>query len=67
MTNLNGKLYCVTSDGKLWMRLPELTEIDWTLIGAVPEPATALAAYAGKLFVTTTTNALYWRDAIVGP
>jgi hypothetical protein len=64
MANLNGRLYCITSDGRLWTRLPVLYEIDWTPLGPpAPAPVTGLAAHAGKLIVSTDTNQLWWRDA----
>jgi hypothetical protein len=64
MTNLNGQLFCVTSDRTLWVRLPLLYEVDWIAIGTVPGDATGLAGHAGKLIITTTTNQLWWRDAV---
>jgi hypothetical protein len=64
MTNLNGRLYCVTSDRTLWMRLPLLHEVDWTPIGTVPVAATGLAGHAGKLLISTVTNQLWWRDTV---
>jgi hypothetical protein len=64
MTNLNGKLFCVTRDLTLSMRPPLLYEVNWTAIGTVPAEATALAGYAGKLFLSTKTNGLFWRDAV---
>ena len=64
MTDLNGRLYCITGDGTLWMRLPFLQEVDWTPIGQVPGQPAALAGHAGKLFLATADNALYWRDAV---
>jgi hypothetical protein len=64
MTNLNGRLFCVTQDQTLWMRLPLLYEVDWTAIGTVPTAATGLAGHAGKLLVSTVTDQLWWRDAV---
>jgi hypothetical protein len=64
MTNLNGRLFCVTQDQTLWMRLPLLYEVDWTAIGTVPTAAIGLAGHAGKLFVSTVTDQLWWRDAV---
>jgi hypothetical protein len=46
------------------MRPPLLYEVNWTAIGTVPAEATALAGYAGKLFLSTKTNGLFWRDAM---
>lgn len=67
MTNLNGRLFCVTSDRTLWMRLPVLSEIDWTAIGTCPAAVTGLAGYAGKLLASTSTDELWWRDAVRSP
>ncbi|MDQ3761408.1 MAG: hypothetical protein M3460_06820 [Actinomycetota bacterium] len=64
MTNLNGRLFCVTSDRMLWMRLPLLHDVDWTAISAIPDDATGLAGHAGKLIISTATNQLWWRDAV---
>jgi hypothetical protein len=64
MTNVNGRLFCVTSDRTLWTRLPLLHEINWTAIGTVPDDATGLAGYAGKLVLSTAGNQLWWRDAL---
>ena len=63
MTNLNGRLFCVTSDRTLWMRPPLLHETHWTAIDTVPDDATGLAGHAGKLLISTATNQLWWRDA----
>jgi hypothetical protein len=62
MTNLNGRLFAVTSDDRLWTRLPVLTDVDWTDIGDA-NAATALAGYAGKLLASTSDGELWWRDA----
>jgi hypothetical protein len=64
MTNMNGRLFCVTSDRTLWMRLPLLHEVNWTAISTVPEDTTGLAGHAGKLIMSTATNQLWWRDAV---
>lgn len=63
MTNLNGRLFCVTSDRTLQMRPPLLHETQWTAIDTLPDQATGLAAHAGKLIISTATNQLWWRDA----
>lgn len=60
MTNMNGRLYCVTADRTLWTRLPELPEINWTAIDTVPD-VTGLAGHAGRLIISTTSNQLWWR------
>jgi len=62
MTNLNGRLFCVTSDRTLWTRKPVPSQADWSAIGTCPADPTGLAAYAGKLVLSTTTNQLWWRD-----
>ena len=64
MTNLNGRLFCVTRDRTLWMRQPLLHEVNWTAIGTAPAAATGLAGHAGKLFLSTATGQLWWRDAV---
>ena len=64
MTNLNGRLFCVTRDRTLWMRQPLLHEVNWTAIGTAPAAATGLAGHAGKLFLSTATGQLWWRDAM---
>jgi hypothetical protein len=63
MTNLNGRLFCVTSDRTLWMRPPLLHQTHWTAIDTVPHDATGLAGHAGKLIISTATDQLWWRDA----
>jgi hypothetical protein len=64
MTNLNGRLFCVTTERRLWTRLPVLHDASWTAAGSVPESATGLSAHAGKLVLSTTANRLWWRDAV---
>ncbi len=64
MTSTSGRLYCVTRDQTLWMRLPVLHDIAWTAIGRIPAPATGLAGHAGKLIISTICNRLWWRDAV---
>jgi hypothetical protein len=64
MTNLNGRLFCVTSDRTLWMRPPLLHQARWTAISTVPDDATGLAGHAGKLIISTATDQLWWRDAV---
>jgi hypothetical protein len=63
MTGHNGKLYCVTSDNRLWWRQPVLYEFNWTPIGPA-DNVVALAGMSGKLFAATSDNALWWRDAV---
>jgi hypothetical protein len=46
------------------MRPPLLHEAHWTAIGAVPDDAIGLAGHAGKLIISTTTDQLWWRDAV---
>jgi hypothetical protein len=62
MTNLNGRLFCVTSDRTLWTRPPLLHETNWTAVDSVPGDATGLAGYAGKLIISTAADQLWWRD-----
>ncbi len=64
MTNLNGRLFCFTSDRTLWMRPPLLHQAHWTAIDTVPDDATGLAGHAGKLIISTATDQLWWRDAV---
>lgn len=64
MTNINGRLFCVTRDQTLWTRLPVPHEIGWTAIARTPAPVTGLAGHAGKLIISTTTDQLWWRDAV---
>jgi hypothetical protein len=64
MTNLNGRLYAVRDDGVLVSRPALCANADWTTIGEVPGTPTALAGYAGKLFLANTAGELHWRDAI---
>jgi hypothetical protein len=61
MTNLNGRLFAVSSDDRLWMRLPVLQEVDWLEIGPAVG-VTALAGYAGRLYASTRDGRLWWRD-----
>jgi hypothetical protein len=63
MTNVDGQLFCVTSDQVLWCRLPFESDINWTAIGTVPEPANALAGADGQLFLATTAGNLWVRTA----
>jgi hypothetical protein len=65
MTNLNGRLFCLTQDRTLWTRPPVLHEVNWTPIGTAPAAVTGLTGHAGELFISTTTGQLWWRDAVV--
>jgi len=64
MTNLNGRLYAVRHDGQLITRLPALEDAEWVPLRPVPGTPTALAGWAGKLFVANTAGELHWRDAV---
>jgi hypothetical protein len=64
MTNLSGRLYAVRHDGQLMARLPALEDAEWVPVGPVPGTPTALAGWAGKLFVANTAGELHWRDAV---
>ncbi len=64
MTNLNGRLYAVRHDGTLLARLPVVADAPWVPLGSAPGTPTALAGWAGKLFLANTAGELHWRDAI---
>jgi hypothetical protein len=63
MTNLNGRLYAVDRDNRLWIRPPVLADVSWTDVGHA-NAVNALAGHAGKLFVSTKENLLWARDAV---
>jgi hypothetical protein len=60
LTALEGKLYCATSDNRLWQRHPVLADAQWRSIGHA-NGVTALAADRGTLFAVTVDNGLHWR------
>ncbi len=64
MTNLNSRLYGVTRHRRLWTRSPLLHAVGWTPIAAAPTDVTALAGHAGKLWISTADDRLWWRDAV---
>jgi hypothetical protein len=64
MSALNNKLFCGTSDNRLWARDPVLWDVSWQQIG-LANNAVAMAAINNKLFCATKDNKLCVRDAVV--
>jgi hypothetical protein len=63
MAAANNKLFCGTSDNRLWARDPLLSNISWQEIG-VANNAVAMTAINYKLFCATKDNRLCVRDAV---
>jgi len=62
MAAINGKLFAVTKDNKLWMRDPIPSDMPWQHIGHANNVA-AMAAINSKLFAATEDDKLWMRDA----
>lgn len=63
MTAVDNRLVCATGDGGLWMREPQLFNIDWLRVGHA-NGLTAMAALNGELWCTTTDNGLHVRPPV---
>jgi hypothetical protein len=64
MTALHGKLFCVTSDNRLWARDPVLTNVNWQEIGHANN-VVAMSALGNQLFCVTRDNKLWVRDPVL--
>ncbi len=60
MAACQGKLFCATSDNRLWRRHPVGAETGWLPIGHANDVRT-LAALGDTLFAVTGNNQLWWR------
>jgi len=63
LTNLNGRLFGTTAD-TLWTRGVVLGPDTWEAIANLPGPPAALAGYAGRLYLATTDDLFFRRDAV---
>jgi hypothetical protein len=63
MAGLDGKLYCATSDNRLWMRDPVAWEVDWVDIGHAND-VVGMTGLDGKLYCATADNNLWMRDPV---
>jgi hypothetical protein len=59
MTALDGKLWCSTSDDRLWRRFPMGADAPWTAVGHARDVC-AMASAAGWIWALTSDN-LLWR------
>jgi hypothetical protein len=64
MAAANGKLFCATSDNKLWARDPVLSDVVWQEIGHA-NFLVAMTAIGGRLYCATTDGQLWSRDAVL--
>ncbi len=65
MTAENGRLYATTSDQRLWVRDPVLSEVDWRELGVAVD-VVALAGFDGQLFAADRQNRLWQRSVSDG-
>jgi hypothetical protein len=63
MAGLDGRLFAVTGDNRLWVRDAVTREINWTPIGHAND-VVGLAATGGRLFCATADNRLWTREAV---
>jgi hypothetical protein len=63
MTAINNKLFCATSDNRLWWRDPVGHDVDWDHIGHANN-VVGMTAINNKLFCATWDNRLWWRDPV---
>jgi hypothetical protein len=63
LTGLNGKLYCVTNQNRLYVREPVHSDIGWTDIGHANN-VVGLTGLNGKLYCVTNQNRLYVREPV---
>lgn len=64
MASWNGKLYCTTSNNKLWSRDPVTHDIPWVDLGHA-DSVVGLAATGGMLYCATIFNEL-WQRPVAG-
>ena len=64
MTAIDNKLFCATSDNKLWARDTALLATAWQEIGHANN-AVAMAALNDKLYCATKDNKLWARDPVL--
>jgi hypothetical protein len=62
MTALDGRIFAVTGDNRLWVRDAVTHEVNWTPIGHA-NGVEGLAATGGRLFCATADNQLWTREA----
>ena len=65
MTAENGRLYAATSDQRLWVRDPLLSDLSWREIGVAVD-VVALAGVGGQLFAADRQNRLWQRSVSDG-
>ena len=63
MTAVENKLFCATSDNRLWRRYPVLAEIVWRPIGHANH-VIAMAGTRGLLFAVTADNTMWFRPPV---
>jgi hypothetical protein len=63
ITAIDGRLFCATSDNRLWRRFPVGADIPWKPIGHA-NGVRAMAASGNRLFCVTSDNTLWQRDVI---
>ena len=61
---INNKLFCATTDGKLWARDPVLSDVSWQEIGFA-KGVVAMAATNNKIFAATKDDKLLARSPSV--
>ncbi len=62
MASMDGRLFAVSRDNRLWVRDAVTHEIDWTGIGHANN-VVGMAATGGRLFCATSDNQLWTREA----
>ena len=65
LTNMDGKLYCTTSDDRLLVSDANPANISWTDLGTA-YAVTAMTALNGKLYAMTSWNSLWERETTSG-
>lgn len=63
MTALDGRLFCATSDDRLWRRFPVGADVSWREIGHANR-VTSMAASGNRLFCLTSDGVLWHRTTI---
>jgi len=63
MAGLGSKLYCATSDNRLWIRDAVAWEVDWVDIGHANN-VVGMTGLAGKLYCATADDRLWMREPV---